>query len=136
MEYLEEQRDEGARDERLRRASRAEEDDVLAGEDGVLDLRDHGLVVPDDPGEQRRLAGESGHEVRAKLLLHGPAAVAALAERADRRWTVWAHGRSPSFIGRSSTFTCSMPKTRSRARSAMRSARRPMARSAPARSQP
>ena len=45
--------DEQPRHPRLGLAALAEEHDVLAGEDGVLDLRDHRLLVADDGGEER-----------------------------------------------------------------------------------
>ena len=58
-----EQVDQAARDARLGLAALAEEDDVLPGEDGVLDLRDDRLFVADDAGEElfaRRASCASG----------------------------------------------------------------------------
>ena len=43
---------------RLRLAALAQEDDVLAGEDGVLDLREDRVVVADDAVEDGLLGGE------------------------------------------------------------------------------
>jgi len=97
-----EQRDERARDTRLRLATLAEEDDVLAGEDRVLDLGHDGLLVADDPFEEGLLARERDHEIRTQLFLHGAAAISALAKRSDGHGTVGGHERSPSFRARAS----------------------------------
>ena len=48
-----EQGGEGAQDAALGLTTEAEEDEVVAGEDGVDDLRDDGIVVADDAGEER-----------------------------------------------------------------------------------
>jgi len=90
-----EELDELARDPRLRLPALAEEDDVLPGQDGVLDLRDHRRVVADDALEERALLRERGDEVRAELVLHRAALVAGLAERADRLWSVFHSTGSP-----------------------------------------
>ena len=50
---LVQQVDQRARDPGLGLAALAQEDDVLAGEDGVLDLREDRLLVADDAGEER-----------------------------------------------------------------------------------
>src|SRR5205814_168524 len=70
----------------------AEEDDVLSGEDRVLDLRDDRRLEPDDPLEERRLLRECLDQVGAQLFLHRARAVAGLAKRADR-------GRSGHSVG-------------------------------------
>ena len=61
---------EAAHDARLRLAALAEQDDVLAAEDGVGDLRQHRLVVADDAGEQGFAGANLGDEVAAHLRLH------------------------------------------------------------------
>ena len=47
-----EQGGEGAEDARLGLAAEAEQDEVVAGEDGVDELGDDGVVVADDAGEE------------------------------------------------------------------------------------
>src|SRR3972149_3866795 len=54
---LVEEPDEQPRHARLGLAALAEEDDVLAGEERVLDLGDDGLLVADDPGKERLAPG-------------------------------------------------------------------------------
>ena len=70
-----EQRGESAQDARLRLAAQAEQDEVVPREDGVDDLRDDGVFVADDAGEERRrlvAAGagraQAGDEVLAELV--------------------------------------------------------------------
>ena len=58
---------------RLRLAALAEEDEVLAGDDRVLDRGQDGLVVADDARDDRPPGGEPGQQVRPELLLDGPA---------------------------------------------------------------
>src|SRR5439155_10787029 len=93
-----EERDERAGDPGLRLTALAQEDDVLAGEDRVLDLGDDRLLVADDAVEQRGLARERDHEVGPKLLLHGPAPISALAERPDAHRAFVDHACSPSIM--------------------------------------
>src|SRR3972149_3963426 len=81
---LVEEPDEQPRHARLGLAALAEEDDVLAGEERVLDLGDAGLLVADDPGKERLAAAEPRDQVVAQLLLDGPGDVAARRELADR----------------------------------------------------
>ena len=57
--------------------------DVLAGEDGVLDGRDDGVVVADDAREDRLVRREPAQQVGAQLLLDGPRPVAAGAQLAE-----------------------------------------------------
>ena len=85
-QLLVEQLDQQPRDPRLGLAALAEEDDVLAGEDRVLDLRDDRLVVADDAGQERLAAREARDEVVAHLLLDRFALPATVAEVADCLW--------------------------------------------------
>ena len=80
---LVQQIDQAARDARLGLAALAEEHDVLPGEDGVLDLRDDGLFIADDAGEDVFARAHLANQVLAHLLLDGEHPVAALAELAD-----------------------------------------------------
>jgi len=68
-----EERGEGAEDARLGLSAEAEEDEVVAGEDGVDDLGDDGVVVADDAGEEGLVftsyGAEAGDEVVAELVL-------------------------------------------------------------------
>ena len=48
-----EQRGERAQDARLRLAAQAEQDEVVARENGVDHLRDDGVVIADDAGKER-----------------------------------------------------------------------------------
>ena len=59
-----------ARHARLGLAALAEEDDVLAGQDRVLDLRQHALLVTDDSREEVLALLEPCDQVVAQLLLH------------------------------------------------------------------
>src|SRR5688500_254198 len=45
----------------------------MAGEDGVDQLRHHGLVVADDAGKERLLPAQPLRQVVAHLVSHGPA---------------------------------------------------------------
>ena len=58
-----------ARHARLGLAALAQEDDVLPREDGVFDLRQNGVLVADDAGEELRAGLEPLDEVVAELLL-------------------------------------------------------------------
>jgi hypothetical protein len=80
---LVEQVDQAARDARLGLAALAEQDDVLARQDRVLDLRQDRLVVADDAREDALAAAEFLQEVGAHLVLHGARAVALLFEFAE-----------------------------------------------------
>ena len=42
----------------------------LAGQDGVLQLGDHGLLETDDSGEYRLLGADLGDQVAADFLAH------------------------------------------------------------------
>src|SRR5262249_51094696 len=79
---------ERADDARLRLPALAEEDQVVAAEQRVLDRREHRVVVAEDAGEERLARAQPTQQVRAQLLAHAarpPAARAQLAERSDRR---------------------------------------------------
>src|SRR5439155_16434063 len=80
---LVEQRDQRTQQARLGLAALAEEDDVLAGEDGVLQLRDDAVVVAADAGEEGLAGGELADQVAAQLGLDGLDAVLGLAELAE-----------------------------------------------------
>jgi hypothetical protein len=69
---LVEQADERADDARLRLAPLAEEDDVVAGEQRVLELGQHRVVEADDPVDQGLAGGDARQGVRPDLLLDGP----------------------------------------------------------------
>src|SRR5262249_40166728 len=45
---------------------------VVAGEQRVLELRQHGVVEPDDAVHQRLAGGDAGQRVRPDLILDGP----------------------------------------------------------------
>ena len=63
---------EQAREARLGLPPLAEEDEVLAGQDRVLDGGQDRLVETDDPGEDRHAFSESRKKVCPQLLLDGP----------------------------------------------------------------
>src|SRR5262249_57489891 len=81
-----EQADEQPRDARLGLAPLAEEDHVLAAEDRVLDLRDDGVVVADDAGQEPFVLAQSRNQVVAQLLLDRLSRPAALPKLSDRAW--------------------------------------------------
>src|SRR5262245_33687532 len=64
-----EQLDQESRHAGLGLAALAQEDDVLAGQDRVLDLRQDALLVPDDAGEERVARPEPRDQVVSQLLL-------------------------------------------------------------------
>ena len=71
-----EQRGERAQDAGLGLAAQAEQDEVVAREDGVDELRDDGVFVADDAREERRasaspgaIARSRGDQVLAELVL-------------------------------------------------------------------
>src|SRR5262249_4465406 len=69
---LVEEADERPDDARLRLAPLAEEDHVVAGEQRVLELRQHRVVEPDDAVHERLAGGDAGQRVRPDLLLDRP----------------------------------------------------------------
>ena len=68
---LVEQTGERADDARLGLAALAEEDHVVAGEQGVLELRHDRLLVAEHAFEQRLAGGDLGDRVAPDLFLHG-----------------------------------------------------------------
>ena len=64
--------DERADDARLRLAALAEEDHVVAGEQRVRELRQHGVFVADDAVDERFARRQLAHRVRADLFLDWP----------------------------------------------------------------
>ena len=72
--------DQGADDAGLRLAALAEEDDVLAGEDRVLELRDDGVFEAEDAGEHVLALAHLVDQVAAHLLLDGLHLVAGAAQ--------------------------------------------------------
>ena len=80
-----EQADEQTRHARFRLPALAEEHDVLAGEDRVLDLREDALLVADDPREDRLAALEPADQVVAQFLLDRRRLVPAVPELSDGR---------------------------------------------------
>ena len=64
---LVEQADEGADQAGLALPALAEQHEVVAGEQGALDLGDDGVVEADDAGQGRGAGGEAGDEVLADL---------------------------------------------------------------------
>src|SRR5205807_3408640 len=66
---LVEQADQGSHDPALRLAALPQHDHVVARDDRVGQLRQYGLVVADDPGEQWFAGAQAGQQVAAHLLL-------------------------------------------------------------------
>jgi hypothetical protein len=56
----------------LRLAAQAEENEVVAGEQRVHQLRDHRVVVADDAGKERFAGAQLLNQVRANFLVHRP----------------------------------------------------------------
>ena len=81
---LVEQRGQAADHARLRLAPLAEKHDVVAGENGVFDLGNDGVVVPDDAEQETVARGQRADQVGAHLLPDGNDAVADSPELADR----------------------------------------------------
>ncbi len=70
----------GADEPGLGLPSLAQEDDVLSGEEGVLQLGDHRLLIAHDAGEERPAPPDLLDEVAAHLLLHGDYLVVGVAQ--------------------------------------------------------
>ncbi|MEJ7720497.1 MAG: hypothetical protein WKF58_08645 [Ilumatobacteraceae bacterium] len=64
---LVEQRRQRSDDAGLRLTALTEEDHVVAGEDGVLELRQDGVVVAREAGDQRLAGGDASDGVAAQL---------------------------------------------------------------------
>src|SRR5206468_6558741 len=85
-------------------AALAQEDDVLAGEDRVLDLRQHAFLVADDAPEESRALLEPRDQVVAQLLLHRLRLIPARSQPAARSrfahsGTMWPRATRCQFIG-------------------------------------
>src|SRR5262249_30216758 len=82
------------------RAPLAEQDRVLARHDGMLELRDHALLVANDPREQLLACADLAGQVAAHLLLDGDHLVFALAQLANGLWldhrSSWSRTRGSS----------------------------------------
>ena len=81
---LVEQAGQRADDAGLRLTALAQEDDVVAGEQGVLELREDGLLVAEDAVEQRLTGGDAGDGVGPDLFLDRARPPAGLPELTDR----------------------------------------------------
>ena len=80
---LVEQRGERTDHAGLRLAALAEEDHVVAGDERVLELREHGVLVADDAVDQRAPGGDPRQGVRPHLFLDRPGHPAAGLELAE-----------------------------------------------------
>jgi hypothetical protein len=63
--------DELSEDPTLRLTAQSEQDEVVAGEDRVHDLRHHGVVVSHDAREQGLAVTQLANQVGSELVLHG-----------------------------------------------------------------
>ena len=81
--FVVQKRRQAAHDPRLRLPPLAEQHDVLPAENGVGHLRNHGLVVADDAGEQRLAPPQLGDEIAPHLRLHRQHLVAGRPEFAE-----------------------------------------------------
>src|SRR2546426_6767031 len=70
-DLLVEQRDERAQDAALRLPPQAQQDEVVPGEDPVDELRDHGVLIAHDPGEEEGAVLEQADEILPQLVLDG-----------------------------------------------------------------
>ncbi len=98
---LVEQADEGAQQTRLALAAFAEQDDVVAGQQGALELGGDGVLVADDTGEAVLAGAQALDEVGPQLLLDGAVLVAGGAQRPERAGEVggWLQGERGSLAG-------------------------------------
>ena len=64
--------DQAAQNAALGLAAQSEEDEVVARQEGVDDLRQHGFFITVDAGEQRFIRLDLAQEVRADFILHAP----------------------------------------------------------------
>ncbi len=84
---LVEQAGERADEPRLGLTSLAQKDYVVTGEQGILELRHDGVLVPEDSFEQGVAGSDAGHSVSSDLLFHRgrlPARGLQIAERCER----------------------------------------------------
>src|SRR5206468_12364382 len=70
-DFVVQQVDEAAGDAGLRLAALPQQDDVLLGDDRVLDLRENTLLVAHDPGKELLPLADLVREVLAHLFLYG-----------------------------------------------------------------
>jgi hypothetical protein len=56
---------------RFRLPAQAEEDEVVAGEDGIDHLRHHGVFVTQDAGKQRFTPLDFAHQIVSKFVFDG-----------------------------------------------------------------
>ena len=83
-----EQLDELADQPRLRLPALAQDDHVVSGEDRAFQTRQHGVVVADDPGDERLVRAQSRDEVLTELVLDGLVAPAGSDELSEGlRWS-------------------------------------------------
>ena len=80
---LVQQVDQAADDAGLGLTPFAQQDQVLAGQDGVFQLGDDGVLKTDDAGEHDLLGPHLGHQVSAHLLAHRSYPIAAVPQLAD-----------------------------------------------------
>ena len=83
-----EELDHRAHEARLGLAALAQQDQVVAGQDAALQRRQHGVVEPDEAGEEVLAGLQPREQVVAELLLHGSVGVARGPELADGARTV------------------------------------------------
>lgn len=74
---LVQQLDQGPHQPGLPLAALAEQDEIMTRQQRGLQLRQHGVVETDDPGEGRLAAAESGQQIRTQFLGNGLGLVAA-----------------------------------------------------------
>ena len=76
----------------------AEEHEIMAGQDRVLDGRDDRVLIPHDAGQDLAAVGKARDEVRAELVLHGARPPAAGPELGDRGGALGGWHRGPQFV--------------------------------------
>ena len=95
-----EQRGERAQDAAFGLAAQAEQDEVVARKEGVDDLRDDGVVVADDAGEERGAVASGPPGAMARRRVMRLSRSSSLTERPTRSG-VYSERRSwPSVLGR------------------------------------
>ncbi len=86
-----EERRELPQDAALRLAAKTQEDEVVARQERVDDLRHHGVLIAPDAGEELVARLELPHQVGPDLVLHGSALVSRGPELAQRPGAVLTH---------------------------------------------
>ena len=79
-----EQSDKRANQPRLCLTPLAQQNNVLAGDNSVFDLRQNRILIADDPREKFLAGTDARHEVLAKLILHVQDGVLALPQFSNR----------------------------------------------------